>query len=60
MLNNSNLILGQYCKLYLIKEKTMQFHSHLNTESFKDLQLQNRKLWEEVLTLGGFFKKICK
>jgi len=40
-----------------IEEKIVQFHEKLNPDSFKNLQLQNRKLWEEQLTLGGFFKK---
>jgi len=39
-----------------VVEKTMQFHKSLSVKGFKELQKNNRKLWEEKLTLGGFFK----
>jgi len=39
-----------------IEEKITDFHNKLNPESFIRLQESNRKLWEEKLTLGGFFK----
>lgn len=39
-----------------IAEKVIAFHSRLSPEGFKDLQQQNRALWKERLTLGGFFK----
>lgn len=34
------------------------FHGQLNSESFLDLQNRNRKLWEEQLRLGPYFKNI--
>lgn len=39
-----------------IEEKIVQFHTKLTPDTFKDLQQSNRKLWEDKLTLGGFFK----
>ncbi|SRX75615.1 exostosin domain-containing protein [Aequorivita antarctica] len=38
--------------------KVKQFHDSLSKEDFIDLQIENRKLWEERLTLSGFFKTI--
>lgn len=43
-------------ELHLIEEKIMLFHNQLTPKTFIDLQHSNRKLWEEKLTLGGFFK----
>lgn len=36
------------------------FHRKLSAEDFEEIQIKNRKLWEEKLTLGGFFKEILK
>ena len=33
-----------------------RFHKGLSPEKFRNLQQQNRSLWENQLTLGGFFK----
>lgn len=38
-----------------VAKKISDFHEALSETDFKDLQLANRKLWEEKLTLGGFF-----
>src|SRR5690606_37188550 len=37
-------------------EKVADFHSRLSNEEFEILQVENRKLWEEKLGYGGFFK----
>ena len=34
------------------------FHGQLDSESFLDLQNRNRKLWEEQLRLGPYFKNV--
>src|SRR5690606_4769617 len=39
-----------------VVQKVKQFHDARYEGDFKDLQIANRKLWEERLTLGGFFK----
>lgn len=39
-----------------IAERVNDFHKRLSPEEFKNLQLENRKLWEEKLRLGQFFK----
>jgi len=38
-------------------EIVLAFHSNLSENEFKQLQLSNRNLWEDKLTLRGFFKK---
>tara|TARA_A100000171_G_scaffold52970_1_gene74753 strand:- start:3164 stop:4228 length:1065 start_codon:yes stop_codon:yes gene_type:complete len=42
-----------------VAEKINEFHSRLTSETFKQLQLDNRKLWHDTLQLGGFFKKFA-
>ncbi len=39
-----------------IAEKVKDFHSSLSSNDFIDLQNANRTLWNERLTLNGFFK----
>ena len=39
-----------------IAARVEAFHQNLTSEEFENLQHQNRKLWKEKLTLGGFFK----
>jgi hypothetical protein len=39
-----------------LEEIIIKFHNKYTPEEFKRLQDFNRKLWEEKLTLGGFFK----
>lgn len=41
-----------------IEEKVIEFHQQFTFKEIKDIQKSNRKLWEEQLTLGGFFKQI--
>ncbi|MDX1774843.1 exostosin family protein [Oceanihabitans sediminis] len=38
-----------------VAEKVKQFHEALSKKDFIDLQRTNRKLWEDTLTLPGFF-----
>ena len=37
----------------------LQFHNSHSSDELKKIQQSNRKLWEEQLTLGGFFITIC-
>ena len=39
-----------------IAKKVKEFHNGLSSQDFIDLQLDNRALWKEKLTLNGFFK----
>jgi hypothetical protein len=39
-----------------VAQKVIEFHDTLSKKDFIDLQLANRILWEEKLTMGGFFK----
>jgi hypothetical protein len=39
----------------LVAQKVANFHHSLDKEAFENLQQSNRRLWEEKLTLGGFF-----
>ncbi len=41
-----------------IGEKIDHFHKKMNSGGFKKLLINNRKLWEERLTLGPYFKTI--
>ncbi len=41
-----------------IGRKVWEFHNKRNSKSFQDLLTNNRKLWEENLTLGSYFKNI--
>jgi len=43
-------------ELDLLEEKVVAFHNQFTLSAFKRLQESNRNLWEEKLTLGGFFK----
>lgn len=45
----------EYKDRHLIGEKVADFHSSLSSATFENLQLANRRLWEEKLTLKGFF-----
>lgn len=45
-------------ELNSIGEKICDFHNTLNAYTFQDLLSKNRKLWEDQLTLGSYFKSI--
>jgi len=47
----------EYKDRHLVVQKVLEFHNNLSKQDFADLQYANRKLWEEKLTLGGFFIK---
>lgn len=53
---SKHIITIPYHKRYKAARIIAHFHQQHTPETFKNLQLQNRKLWEESLTLGGFFK----
>jgi Exostosin family len=48
----------EYHERHRIVEKVLEFHHRYNASTFEALQLRNRKLWEEKLTLTGFFKSL--
>lgn len=43
-----------------VVEKVVDFHRSLSEREFIDLQYSNRKLWEERLTLDGFFREFIQ
>lgn len=45
----------EYADRNRVAEKVRDFHNSLSAGQFQDLQQQNRNLWQEHLTLGGFF-----
>lgn len=47
----------EYKDRHNVAQRVSDFHKALSEKNFLDLQLANRKLWEERLTLGGFFKE---
>lgn len=48
----------EFNELYKLEEKVLEFHSKFSESEFKNLQMSNRKIWEEKLTLKGFFKTL--
>lgn len=45
----------EYKERKQVAQKVKEFHEALSKEDFIDLQFSNRKLWEEGMTLSGFF-----
>lgn len=45
-------------KEHILEKKLLEFHKNLNQEKFEEIQTENRKLWEEYLTLTSFFARI--
>lgn len=43
-----------------VAQRVHEFHQKLSADDCLQIQLDNRKLWEEKLTLGGFFKEFLK
>lgn len=48
----------EYNERSKVAEKVADFHDALSQKDFIDLQRANRRLWEEKLTLAGFFKNL--
>lgn len=51
-----HIVWVEYQDRHKVAQKVVEFHQALSERDFIDLQLANRRLWEERLTLGGFFK----
>ena len=47
----------EYKERHLVGDKVKAFHALLTEDQFKYLQAANRKLYQEKLSLGGFFKE---
>ncbi|WP_298421489.1 exostosin family protein [uncultured Kordia sp.] len=41
-----------------MEKQLLTFHKNLTQEKFEEIQIENRKLWEEYLTLTSFFARI--
>jgi len=41
-----------------MEQRLLEFHQNLTQEQFEHIQQENRKLWEEYLTLTSFFARI--
>ena len=50
-----HLVWVEYDDIENIKTKITQFHHSLTEESFKHLQNENRRLWENYFTFSGYF-----
>ena len=50
----------EYDEREQVAQKVSDFHKALSEKSFIALQIANRKLWEEHLTMGGFFKEFLR
>lgn len=50
----------EFNELDKLEDKILSFHNKLTEEQFKQLQMSNRRLWEEKLNLKGFFKTHIK
>ncbi|MDN3725297.1 exostosin family protein [Aequorivita sp. SDUM287046] len=51
-----HMVWVEYSERNQVSEKVKAFHDSLSKADFIDLQLANRTLWKEQLTMGGFFK----
>ncbi len=51
-----NVVWVEFKDRHQVAQKVKEFHETLSKEDFIDLQLANRTLWQEQLTMGGFFK----
>lgn len=54
----SHVVWVEYNERNRVAQKVMEFHIALSKTDFIDLQLANRKLWEERLTLSGYFRNL--
>ncbi|MBC8755126.1 exostosin family protein [Kordia sp. YSTF-M3] len=45
-------------KEHEMEQRLLEFHQNLTQEQFEHIQKENRKLWEEYLTLTAFFARI--
>ena len=45
-------------QIQYIEQMVMDFHNAMRPEDYKNLQLTNRNLWKNQLTVGGFFKTL--
>ena len=52
----AHVVWVDYKDRHRISEILLDFHQQLDQKSLRDLFRKNRKLWEEKLTLSGFFK----
>jgi len=53
-----HMVWVEYKDRHKIVEKVLEFHQQFDENTFKNLQEQNRLLWEEKLTLEGFFNNL--
>jgi hypothetical protein len=55
---NKHAVWVEFNELDKLEEKVFEFHNRFSEEEFKNLQISNRKIWEDKLTLKGFFKTL--
>jgi len=56
----NHVVWVEYENRHRVAERVNAFHQALSESEFIALQQRNRKLWEELLTLGGFFRAFLK
>lgn len=54
----NHCIIIENAEVNKMTDKIIAFHERLSSEDFQTLQLNNRKLWETVLTRQGYFRTI--
>lgn len=53
-----HMVWVEHSELKQIGQKIKEFHNQLTPDDFNNLQKRNRKLWEEKLTIGGYFNNL--
>lgn len=56
----NHVVWVNYTDRHRVAARVREFHNALTESGFITLQQRNRKLWEEKLTLGGFFRAFLK
>ncbi len=56
----NHVVWVEYKDLRHIGELLADFHNELHPDDFKQMQLNNRRLWENYLTFGSFHKKLLE
>ena len=54
------MLIIQQNELQRLREMLFEFHNSLTESEFRELQHQNRQLWEEYLSFPGYYKKLIQ
>jgi len=53
-----HLVWIEYDEISQVGTKILEFHKSLTEKSFNQLQISNRRLWEEYFSFSGYFKQL--